>query len=74
MGMMRCNVRYRAKTGDMLDAICHVYYKGRPNATEAALEANPFLAKVGPVLPEGTLIELPDLPSLEDKSTVVLWS
>lgn len=70
---MRCSVLYRSKTGDMLDAICHVYYKGRPAATEAVLEANPFLAKLGPQLPVGTLIELPDLPAVEDKSTVALW-
>lgn len=57
----------------MLDAVCHRYYKGRKAATEAVLEANPGLAKLGPILPLGTLVELPDLAPVEDVSIVSLW-
>ncbi|MCF1458077.1 MAG: tail protein X, partial [Shewanella sp.] len=46
----------------MLDAICHRYYDGRPKAVEAVLAANPGLARQGPVMPDGLLIELPELP------------
>ncbi|MDR9824552.1 tail protein X, partial [Vibrio sp. FNV 38] len=48
------------------------YYKGRPQATEAVLEANPGLAQHGAVLPEGLLIELPDLEPVQ-QSRVSLW-
>ncbi|EMJ7098648.1 tail protein X [Vibrio owensii] len=65
-------MQYRTKAGDMLDAICYRYYKGRPQATEAVLEANPGLAQHGAVLPEGLLIELPDLEPVQ-QSRVSLW-
>lgn len=65
-------MQYRTKAGDMLDAICHRYYKGRPQSTEAVLEANPGLAQLGAVLPEGLFIELPDLAPVQ-KSRVSLW-
>jgi phage tail protein X len=66
-------MQYESKQGDMLDAVCHAYYKGRSGATEAVLDANPGLAKLGPVLPLGTLIELPDLAPVESVATVSLW-
>lgn len=66
-------MKYRTKPGDMLDAICHVYYDGRPGATELVLEANPGLARQGVIIPDNTVIELPALPEPEDDSTVVLW-
>jgi len=66
-------MQYRTRPGDMLDAICHRYYDGRPGATEAVLEANPRLCRAGPVLPEGWLIELPDLPQPEKPGVVSLW-
>lgn len=66
-------MKYRAMPGDMLDAICHRYYEGRPGATELVLEANPGLAALGPVIPTGTVIELPDLPERKDEGRVVLW-
>lgn len=66
-------MQYRAKTGDMLDAVCHDYYRGRPGATEEVLNANPGLSRLGPLLPEGMVIELPDLSPPEDTSRIVLW-
>ncbi len=66
-------MKYRSKPGDMLDAICHAYYDGRAGATELVLEANPGLARLGPVLPDHTIIELPELPAPEDDGPVVLW-
>lgn len=65
-------MRYRTNPGDMLDAICHRYYKGRPEATEAVLEANPGLAGFGAVLPDGVYIDLPDLAPVQ-QSRIVLW-
>lgn len=56
-------MKYRTNKGDMLDAICHKYYKARPGAMEEVLKANPGLAKVGALLPAGMVIELPDFGS-----------
>lgn len=66
-------MKYLTGTGEMLDAICHKYYQGRTGATEAVLEANPGLAKFGPVLPVGTSIELPELEPVTKQGTVSLW-
>lgn len=67
-------VQYATKYGDMLDAICDEYYQGRKGATELVLNANPGLASLGPVYPVGIIIELPDLPVVQSKNTVSLWS
>ncbi len=66
-------MKYRTNKGDMLDAICHKYYKARPRAMEEVLKANPGLAKVGALLPAGMVIELPDLGPAESKGKVSLW-
>jgi phage tail protein X len=65
--------RYRTKSGEMLDSICHQYYQGRPGATEQVLAANPGLAKLGPILPASTVVFMPKLAAAVDDSTVSLW-
>ena len=65
---------YRTKEGDVIDAVCRRYYGREAGAVEAVLEANPGLAGLGPVLPAGTQVTLPDLPRpLEAIETVKLW-
>ncbi len=65
---------YRTSEGDVIDAVCRRFYGREAGAVEAVLEANPGLAELGPVLPAGTLVELPDLPRpLETIETVKLW-
>ena len=65
---------YRTKEGDVIDAVCRRFYGREAGAVEAVLEANPGLAELGPVLPAGTVIQLPDLPRpLETIETVKLW-
>tara|TARA_R110002033_G_scaffold171199_1_gene218013 strand:+ start:1625 stop:1849 length:225 start_codon:yes stop_codon:yes gene_type:complete len=64
---------YRTKSGEMLDSICHQYYQGRPAATELVLSVNPGLAKLGPILPDSTVIFLPELTVAVDDSQVSLW-
>lgn len=66
-------MQYRTTTGDMLDAICHQFYDGRPGATETVLNANPGLAKHGAILPAGLVLELPDLGPAETVAHVSLW-
>ena len=58
--------------GDMVDAVCHAHYGRRRGAVEDVLAANPGLAAMGPVLPAGIEILLPDLPP-PGPSTVRLW-
>ncbi len=65
---------YMTRAGDMLDAICFEYYGESRDYTEAVREANPSLADYGPVLPEGVVIGLPDLPELAiQQATIRLW-
>ncbi|PMN73142.1 tail protein X [Enterovibrio norvegicus] len=66
-------MKYRTNQGDMLDAVCHQYYGARTGAMEAVLAANPGLAKVGAILPPGTVILLPDLGPAPRDNQVSLW-
>ncbi len=50
---------YRSIDGDMIDAVCRRFYGREAGAVEAVLEANPGLADFGPVLPAGTVVQLP---------------
>lgn len=63
----------RALQGDTLDAICHRHLGRTQDAVEAALALNPGLADLGPVLPMGTAVELPELPAPPANNTVNLW-
>lgn len=66
---------YRTKDGDMVDAICHAHYSGAVDPqTSLVLDANPGLAALGPVLPKGLLITLPDLPETQSSDPIRLWS
>jgi phage tail protein X len=63
-----------ANQGDTVDAICWRYYGRTAGVTEAVLDANPGLADLGPVIPHGTAITLPDAaPQAEQRQVVNLW-
>lgn len=63
-----------ANQGDTVDAICWRYYGRTAGVTEAALDANPGLADLGPVIPHGTAVTLPDAaPQAEQRQVVNLW-
>lgn len=68
---------YTTKDGDVLDIICYRAYAGRQSgAVELVLGANyaTGLAELGPILPRGLKITLPDLPTaLSQKPLVKLW-
>ena len=67
-------VRYRTRDGDSLDAVCWRHYGRQAGAVEAVLEANLGLSEVGPILPAGFVIGLPELPNTVPKiETVSLW-
>ena len=64
----------RAMQGDTLDQICWRKYGRTAGVTEAVLKANPGLADLGPIIPHGRLITLPDdVPQLKQQATVNLW-
>ena len=68
----------RAQQGDTLDRICLRHYGRTQDVTEAALEANPGLAELGPILPIGTPNTLPDAPAqvsagIAAQQPVSLW-
>ena len=65
----------RANQGDTLDAICYRVYGRTAGVTEAALASNNGLADLGPVLPAGTVITLPEPADAVQPSVdlVQLW-
>lgn len=65
-----------AAQGDTLDAICYRYLGTTAACVEQALALNPGLAALGPVLPQGTSVVLPDTtttPAAATRPLVQLW-
>lgn len=64
----------RAQQGDTVDAICWRHYGRTAGVVEQVLEANPGLADHGPVIPNGTLVTLPEAAvQAEQRQMVNLW-
>lgn len=63
-----------ARQGETVDALCWRVF-GRTDMTEAVLALNPGLAALGPVLPVGQPVTLPDAPASAAamRDTVKLW-
>lgn len=69
-------MQVRAQQGDTLDALCWRHYGRTGTVVEAVLAANPGLADLGPVVPHGTPIDLPELGAASQANTtrlVQLW-
>jgi phage tail protein X len=67
-------MKYRTKDGDVLDAICAKHYGDTPHQMEDVIAANPGLASLGPVLPSGLIIELPEIEdTAQERPTIRLW-
>lgn len=64
---------YATSQFEMLDDICWRYYGRTQQTVEAVLLANPNLADMMPILPEGLQILLPDLPAPSTSETVRIW-
>jgi len=65
--------RVYAHQGDTLDKLCHRFYGTTAGVTEAVLDANPGLCELGPVLPIGTPVDLPDLQPAATTPSIQLW-
>lgn len=63
---------YKTRSGDVLDEICWRVY-GDESRFIDVLAANSALAELGPILPAGIDIVLPDLPAKQTIKTVSLW-
>jgi phage tail protein X len=72
--MEGCVRFYRSKAGDTADIIAWVIY-GRQDGrlVETLLDANPGLADLGPVLPAGIRVAVPDAPEPARVEGVRLW-
>ncbi|WP_224825578.1 tail protein X [Cognatishimia sp. MH4019] len=64
---------YRTIEGDTVDAIAYRHYGRHNGTTEVIFEANRGLAKLPLVLPEGTILTLPDLAEADPIQTVKLY-
>lgn len=53
-------MRVNAHQGDTLDLLCHRHLGRTSGVVEQTLRDNPGLAALGPVLPHGTAVTLPD--------------
>jgi phage tail protein X len=58
-------MKVTALQGETLDALCWRHYGSTAGTVEAVLEANPGLAELGAVLPVGTVIDMPELNTIE---------
>lgn len=66
-----------AQQGETLDAICWRVLGRTEGVTEQAYDLNPHLAELGPNLPGGTQVTLPDMATTTStpakRATVKLW-
>lgn len=66
---------YTNKQNDVLDdVVARFYGDTRNRIVELVLEANPGLADLGPVLPAGVVVNLPDRPAVTASPLKRLWS
>lgn len=64
-------MQYRTKQGETLDAICFRHYGQASGFVEQVLAANYRLADKGIELPNGTLIELPEIEAASPAQKLV---
>ena len=66
-----------AQQGETLNAICWRVLGRTEGVTEQAYDLNPHLAELGPALPGGTQVRLPDMVATAaapaKRATVKLW-
>lgn len=63
----------RALQGDTVDLLCWRHLGRTAGVTELVLDSNPGLADLGPVLPIGTRVTLPDTLTAPAKQRLKLW-
>lgn len=60
--------------GDSVDSICYRHL-GNSDAVETVLDTNPGIAALGPILPMGTVVTLPDSAgsTAKQQDIIQLW-
>ncbi len=66
-------MQIRSIQGDTVDRICQRVYGRTAGVTEQVLIANQGLADLGPMLPMGTLITLPEQAPQAESPMLQLW-
>ncbi len=66
-------MQVRSIQGDTLDRVCQRVYGRTAGVTEQLLSLNPGLADLGPILPTGTLITLPQQAKQAEATLLQLW-
>lgn len=66
-------MQVRSQQSDTVDQLCWRHLGRTAAVVEALLDINPGLAALGPILPTGTLVTLPDIPITTTRPTVQLW-
>lgn len=67
-------ITVQAQQGDTVDMLCLRHLGTTAGVTEATYALNPGLATLGPVLPLGRRVILPDLPTAPTApKTISLW-
>ena len=65
---------YMTRQGETVDLVCLAHYGRTVAVVEAVIEANPGLAALGPVLPLGTKINMPDVADTGSATSLTsLW-
>lgn len=72
---MATGVQVHSVQGDTLDLLCQRHLGTTANGiVEATLASNPGLADLGPIIPNGTLVTLTQVPQASAAAaTVNLW-
>lgn len=70
-------MQVRAMQGDTVDLLCWRHLGRTAGVAELTLQINHGLSTLGPVIPEGTLVALPDVTntaaSTQADPTIKLW-
>ncbi|MFM5304281.1 tail protein X [Aeromonas caviae] len=66
-------MQLRSLQGDTLDLILFRHYGYTAGITEQVLNLNPCLTALGPILPTGTLINMPAAPTQAEQPLIQLW-
>lgn len=63
-----------AQQGDTVDSLCWRHYGTTRGMNEAVFEANPGLAAIGPKLPIGYAVEMPEKTAQASNTNMInLW-
>ena len=63
----------RTQQNDTVDSLCWRHYGRTLAVVESVLQANPGLAKLGLVLPQGLEVVMPELAAPAAKPMIQLW-